>query len=306
MTRLRTSLADYLRVRGALGFKLKQAGELLPDFVRYLDKRGLARVTTTAAIAWATQPRDSSPGWWHQRLVVVRGFAKYLHTLDARSEVPPLDHLPHRQTRSTPFVYSDADVTALLSATDTLCAPLRMATYKTLLGLVAVTGMRVGEAIALDQDDFDRRRRLLTVRKSKFGKSREVPLHGTTIAALERYQRERDRLAPRRRSKSFFVSSAGSRLFYQNVHETFLKLLYAAGLGERRPRPTIHDLRHTFAIRTVLGWHRDGVDVEARLPVLSTYLGHIGPSSTYWYLTAVPELLEAATARLERFSGVRS
>jgi integrase/recombinase XerD len=166
--------------------------------------------------------------------------------------------------------------------------------------------MRVGEAIALDQDDFDRRRRLLTIRKSKFGKSREVPLHASTIAALDRYQRERDRLAPRRRSKSFFISTAGSRLFYQNVHETFLKLVYAAGLGERRPRPTIHDLRHTFAIRTVLGWHRDGLDVEARLPVLSTYLGHIGPSSTYWYLTAVPELLEAATARLERFSGVRS
>jgi integrase len=300
------AVSDYLRVRRALGFKLKQAGEMLPSFVRYLDERGLARVTTTAAIAWATSPRDAHPNWWSKRLVVVRGFAKYLQTIDPRSEVPPLDHLPHRRTRPTPYVYSAADITALLSATDTLRSPLRIATYKTLLGLLAVTGMRVGEAIALDDRDFDRRRGVLRIRKAKFDKSREVPLHSSTVQALDRYRRDRDRLVPRRRTASLFVSGAGSRLFYQNVHELFLRLIYAAGLGARRPRrPTLHDLRHSFAIETVVGWHRDQLDVEAKLPLLSTYLGHIGPSSTYWYLTAVPELLEAATVRLERYAKVK-
>ncbi len=302
MIGLRRALADYLKTRRALGYKLKAAGEMLPDFVGHLEKRRASHVTTVAAIAWATQPRDVHPNWWRQRLVVVRGFAKYLQTIDSRTEVPALDHLPaHEGTRSTPYVYSAADITALLSASETLRAPIRVATYRTLLGLLAVTGMRVGEAIALDERDFDRRREVLVIRKTKFDKSREVPLHASTVQALDRYVRDRNRLSPRRKGSSFFVSTAGSRLFYQNVHETFLKLVYAAGLGDRRPRrPNIHDLRHTFAIQTVVDWYRTDVDVEARLPLLSTYLGHIGPSSTYWYLTAVPELLEAATIRLER------
>jgi integrase len=305
VTALRRALADYLRVRRAAGFKLKQAGELLPDFVHYLAERRASFVTTVAAITWATQPRDARPNWWRQRLVAVRGFAKYLQTIDSRTEMPSLDHLPASgETRSTPYVYSATDITALLVATETLRAPLRVATYRTLLGLLAVTGMRVGEAIALDDRDFDRQHDVLVIRKTKFDKSREVPLHASTVQALDRYLRERNRIAPRRRTASLFVSTAGSRLFYQNVHETFLELVYAACLGDRRPRrPRIHDLRHSFAIRTVLDWHRDQVDVEARLPLLSTYLGHIGPASTYWYLTAVPELLEAATVRLERSQG---
>jgi integrase len=204
-------------------------------------------------------------------------------------------------------VYSPGDVTALLAATDTLRTPFRTATYKTLLGLIAVTGLRVGEAIALDDGDVDCTRGVLVIRKAKFGKSREVPLHASTVRALACYRQCRDWLVQRRRTTSFFVASAGTRLFYQNVHDTFLKLVYAAGLGERRPRrPTIQDLRHTFAIRTVIDWHHAQVDVESRLPLLSTYLGHIGPSSTYWYLTAVPELLEAATVRLERHAKAKS
>jgi integrase len=300
MTALRLALAAYLRTRRALGFKSKRESELLPHFVADLDERGASFVTTAAAIAWAAQPRDAAPAWWTQRLVVVRGFAKYLQTIEPRTEIPSLDHLPHRRTRSAPYVYSAADITALLAAANTLRSPLRTATYKTLLGVLYVTGMRVGEAVALDERDVDRRRAVLVIRKTKFDKSREVPLHASTIEALDRYRRHRDRLAPRRSSSSFFVSTVGSRLIYNNVHETFLRLVYAAGLGKHRRRPTIHDLRHTFAIQTVLGWYRDGADVEARLPLLSTYLGHVGPSSTYWYLTAVPELLEAATVRLER------
>jgi len=169
------------------------------------------------------------------------------------------------------------------------------------LGLLAVSGLRTGEAIALDDDDVDLRRGVLVVRKTKFGKTREVPLHQTTIQALLEYLHDRNRLAPRRLSSSFFISRATSRLIYQNVHSTFLQLVYAAGIADRRPRrPRIHDLRHTFAVCTVLRWHRAGEDVEAKLPTLSTYLGHIGPSATYWYLTAIPELLESAAVRLER------
>ena len=267
MTELGKALVDYLRVRRALGYKLKQAGELLPDFVRFLDHRGLAHVTTTAGLAWATLPRGTDPNWWSKRLVQVRGFAKYLHTLDPRNEVPSLDHLPHRQIRTTPYVYSASDVTALLAATDTLRTPFRTATYKTLLGLIAVTGLRVGEAISLDDGDVDCARGVLVIRKAKFGKSREVPLHPSTVRALACYSRCRDWFVKRRRTKSFFVASVGTRLFYQNVHDTFLKLVYAAGLGGQRPRrPTIQDLRHTFAIRTVIGWHREQIDVESRLP----------------------------------------
>jgi len=179
---LRRALADYLKVRRAVGFKLKRAGEMLPDFVGYLEKRRASHVTTVAAIAWATLPRDVHPNWWRQRLIVARGFAKYLQTIDSRTEVPALDHLPaHEGTRSRPYVYSAADLTALLSASETLRAPLRVATYRTLLGLLAVTGMRVGEAIALDESDFDRRRAVLVIRKTKFDKSREVPLHVSTV-----------------------------------------------------------------------------------------------------------------------------
>lgn len=298
--RLRRALADYLKTRRALGFKLTRDGDLLPGFVGFLDERGCTYVTSAAALAWAVQSREATPAWWAKRLIMVRGFAKYLQTIDARTEVPPVDAFPHKQARRAPYVYSAADVADLLSATDTLMLPLKIATYKTLIGLLAVTGMRVGEAVALDERDFDRRRAVLVIRKAKFAKSREVPLHSSSMQALQRYLLDRNRLSPRRDSSSFFVSTVGTRLIYNNVHETFLRLIYATGLGRRRPRPTIHDLRHTFAIRTVLAWYRDGGDVEARMPLLSTYLGHVGPSSTYWYLSAVPELLEAATVRLER------
>ncbi len=297
---LRHALADYLKTRRALGFKLKRDGDLLPEFVAFLDERRCSHVTTAAALAWAAQPRDATPMWWTKRLAVVRGFAKYLQTIDARTEVPPSDAFPHSRTRSAPYVYSAADLAALLAAAETLVSPLKTLTYKTLIGLLAVTGMRVGEAIALDERDVDRPREILVIRKAKFGKSRQIPLHSSSMRALQQYRRERNRLSPRRNSSSFFVSTVGTRLIYNNVHEAFLRLVYASGLGRRRPRPTIHDLRHSFAIQTVLAWYRDGGDVEARMPLLSTYLGHVGPSSTYWYLTAVPELLEAATVRLER------
>jgi integrase/recombinase XerD len=298
---LRRALADYLRVRRSLGFKLKAAGELLPGFLSHLEKAKSPIITTSLAVEWATLPQDVHPAWWTSRLVAVRGFAKYLQTIEPRHHVPPLELLPHRRARAAPYIYEPVEITALLAATTTLRNELRTETYRTFLGLLAVSGIRTGEAIALDDSDVDLRRGVLVIRKTKFGKTREVPLHRSTVRVLARYQHDRDRLMPRQRSPSLFISTAGTRLIYQNVHETFLQLVYAAGLGERDPlRPRIHDLRHTFAVRTVLAWHRAGEDVEAKLPMLSTYLGHIGPSSTYWYLTAIPALLESATARLER------
>lgn len=298
---LRRDLDEYLATRRALGVKIVRAGELLPGFVDFLEASGGSHITSRVAVAWATQPQDVHPAWWTSRLVMVRGFTKYLQAIDPRHEVPPIELLPHKRPRTAPYIYAPAEITALLASTATLVSPLRTATYRTLLGLLAVTGVRVSEAIALDEEDFDRRRGVLRIRRAKFEKTREIPLHKTTTRALVQYANERDRLAPRRRTRSFFVSTARTRLIYNNVHEAFLRLVYAAGLADRRPRrPRIHDLRHTFAVGTVLRWYRAGEDVEAKLPTLSTYLGHIGPSTTYWYLTAVPELLEAATARLER------
>lgn len=307
MTSLRRALDDYLAVRRRCGFKLVRDGKLLPGFLDCLEQAGSSFITSALAVTWATQPRDAQPGWWISRLIMVRGFATYLQATDPRHAVPSLDLLPPRPSRSAPYIYSPADIAALMRAATTLQLPLRAATYGTLLGLLAVTGLRVGEAVALDESDVDRRAGVLLVRKSKFGKSREVPLHPTTTRALVAYARDRDRLAPRRRTAAFFISTARTRLIYQNVHETFLRLVFMAGLADRRPRrPTIHDLRHSFAVRTVLAWHRAGDDVEAKVPTLSTYLGHLRPSDTYWYLTAIPELLEAATARLERAWKARS
>jgi integrase len=298
---LRRALIDYLKVRRSLGFKLRRDGMLLPGFVAHLEQARSPIITASLAVEWATLPQDVHPAWWTSRLVVVRGFAKYLQTIDPRHHVPPFELLPHRRARAAPYIYEPTEVAALLGATTTLRNELRTETYRTFLGLLAVSGIRTGEAIALDDTDVDLRRGALVIRQAKFGKTREVPLHRSTVQALRRYQRDRNRLLPRRSSSSFFVSTVGTRLISQNVHETFLQLVYAAGLGERDPRrPRIHDLRHTFAVRTVLAWHRGGEDVEAKLPTLSTYLGHIGPSSTYWYLTAIPALLESATARLER------
>lgn len=302
MTSLEAALKDYLTTRRAFGFKLARAGMLLPDFVGFLKKNGHQYVTSATAVAWATQPTNAHPAWWTQRLMLVRGFAKYLQTIDRCHQVPPLELLPHRRRRTTPYIYAPAEISALLAATDVLSGPLRIATYRTLVGLLAVTGLRTGEAIALDNADVDFHRDVLIVRKAKFGKTREVPLHATTAQALAEYADVRDRLVRvRAQPRSFFVSTVGKRLIYNNVHQTFLRMIYAAGIAERRPRrPRIHDIRHTFAVRRVEAWHRAGLDVERQLPLLSTYLGHVSVATTYWYLSAVPELLGAAAARLDR------
>jgi len=303
---LRDQLSDYLRIRRSLGYKLERAEKLLEQFLVYLEERGSETVMVAEALAWARLP-GGSPDWWAFRLSAVRGFAAYLHALDPAHEVPAADLLPRRPPRAIPYLYSEAEVEALMAATSGLRGALRQATHRTLLALLWVTGMRAGEAIRLDRDDLDRADGVLTVRDSKFGKSRLLPLHASTVAALRRYLRLRETHGAAEVSDALFISPAGTRLLYCNVHATFRRLRNTAGLevGSGRRRPRIHDLRHTFAVQTLLGWYRDGDDVQARLPLLSTYLGHAHPKHTYWYLSAAPELLTLAGQRLERSLGGR-
>jgi integrase/recombinase XerD len=303
MSPLRQPLADYLQIRRALGYKLERAEKLLVQYLDYLDAVGAETVTLENAVAWATLPTAGKTGhWWAYRLSAVRGFARYLHALDDKHEVPPADLLPNRTHRAIPYLYSQEEILALMAATSTLRVPLRQATYRTLIGLLAVTGMRVGEAIRLNRPDVDLRHGVLTVRGTKFGKSRELPVHASTVEALGSYLRMRDRLRPEPVSDAALISPAGTRLLYCNVHSTFRDLRHRAGLAPRSTacRPRIHDVRHTFAVGTLLGWYQAGVEVQPRLPLLSTYLGHVHPKDTYWYLTAAPELLQLAAQRLER------
>ena len=299
MSGLRAELANYLAVRRALGFKLRRASLLLADFVGYLEANGTDTITTENAFAWASLPVNASSDWWGYRLSVVRAFARHLHAIDPVHQVPPTGLLPAKTHRATPYLYSDANIAALMAAARQLRSPLRAATFETLVGLLAVTGLRIGEALRLDRDDVELTFGVLRIRQTKFGKSREVPLHPSTVEALAAYALRRDELCPRPREQAFFVSTAGTRLLYCNAHLAWLDLVRRARLGPRsatcRPRP--HDLRHSFAVRTLLGWYRDGADVAACMPLLSTYLGHVHPGNTYWYLSAAPELLTLVTAR---------
>jgi len=305
MNPLRQALIDYLSVRRALGYKLERDEKLLTQFLTYLEGLGQHHLSTEAAVAWATLPAGAHRRWWANRLTVVRGFATYLRTIDPATEVPSTDLLPSRPCRAIPYLYSEEEVAALLTATATLSTPHRSATYRTLIGLLAVTGMRVGESIALNRSDFDSFNGLLIIRKGKFGKSRELPLHPSTVDTLQYYLRRRELFHSATNIPALFLSTAGTRLLYCNVQWTFSKLVRRAGLKPRTAscRPRIHDLRHGFAISTILDGYRNGGDPATRLPLLSTYLGHVDPANTYWYLSAAPELLALAGGRLERHLG---
>lgn len=304
MSPLDDQLGDYLRIRRALGYKLARTEKLLVQFIAFLEERGECVITIENTLAWVTLP-GGSDSWRALRLSAVRGFAAYLHALDDAHRVPPADLCPNRPARATPYLYSAQEIAALMAATVILRGRLRQATYRTLIGLLAVSGMRVGEAIRLDRDDVDLAHGVLTVRDTKFGKSRELPVHPSTVKALRDYVRERDRLCPAPTTSAVLVSQAGTRLLYCAVHSTFKQLRDHAGLRPRSAtcRPRIHDFRHRFAVQTLLDWYRSGADVQPLMPLLSTYLGHTRPSDSFWYLTAAPELLELAADRLSRNEG---
>lgn len=304
MSSLLKACDEYLALRRALGFKLTRHGRLLPNLIAYLDAAGETTVTTRLALEWATVPAGH-PQEWAVRLSIARGFARYLRTLDGRAEVPPADLLPRCRHRPAPYLYSDAQSAALIAATDTLGLPITKATYRTLIGLLAVTGMRIGEALTLDRSDVDLRAGYVTVRAGKSNAARELPVHASTLAALREYGSVRDPRWPRPKSSAFFLSAAGTRLLYPNVYRTFRGLLTQAGLpvlaDGRAPR--IHDARHSFAVNTLIDLYRAEVDVAAWMPRLSSYLGHSAPAGTFWYLQATPELLALAADRLERAEG---
>ena len=299
MSALSQAVADYLAVRRSLGYKFARPETLLGQFTAYLEQAGAATVTAEHALAWAVLP-DGDPSWHAYRLAVARGFAAWLATTDPDAEIPPAGLIPSRKHRATPYLYTDSEIAALITAAGSLRFQLRTATYQTLIGLLAVTGMRVGEAIGLNRDDADLNAGVLTVRNGKHGKSRLVPVHDTTARALRDYQRVRDRLCPDAATPAVLISPAGTRLLYCNVHATWKKLAASAGLRPRSGscRPRIHDLRHSFAVRTMLDAYESGLDGQATLFVLSTYLGHADPKATYWYLSASPELMAAAGQRL--------
>lgn len=307
ITELHKALEEYLAIRRTLGFKLSDEGKELPKFLQFLEQQGVSFITTELALRWATLPIKAQPAHWAARLRMVRLFAEYCHATEPRTEIPPHSLLPYRAQRAHPYIYSDDEILRLIEATKQLRSPtgFRAATYSTLFALLAATGMRVSEPIHLDCEDVDLTRGLLTVQQTKFGKSRLIPLHSSTQSALQQYVAKRDQLHPDPTSPSFFVSEWGQRLTVWSVRWTFVKVSHQIGL--RKPDdthgPRLHDLRHRFAVKTLLGWYQANVDVEQALPKLSAYLGHTHVNDTYWYISGVPELLELATLRLDKTGG---
>jgi len=304
MISLREAVEDYLTMRRSLGFKLVTLGRNLHHFVSFMEQERSSIITTELALRWAQQAQGVQPALWATRLSFVRNFARYWRATDPRTEVPPNGLLPYRVKRATPYIYSDQEIEQILRAAWNLppSTGLRPCTYYTLFGLMAVTGMRVSEVIHLDREGVDLEEGLLTVQLTKFSKSRLIPLHPSTVEKLELYLNRRDRLHPRPPTSRFFLSNQGRPLTDCMVRWTFVKLTRQIGLRKASDRfgPRLHDLRHRFAVTALLHWYETGVNVEQRLPVLSTFLGHVHVTDTYWYLTAIPELLGLTKDRLEK------
>lgn len=306
MSALADTATEYLRLRRLLGHNLDEHHRLLPRFVAYLDSIEATTVTVQAAVAWSTDGVDPATTNGARRMMVARGFARHMAGLDERTEIPPLGLIPMQQRWRPPFLFNAADIETLMQAAGRRRWPLPSATYPTLIGLLAATGMRIGEALRLEPDDINHTDAVIIIRQSKFGKSRLVPVRPETILALDDYVMNRDRLLRAERTTTrVFVSSRGGPLIYPVVREVFRDLCDRNGIGTAAARPPrIHDLRHTFAVNVLTGWYRDGQNIEARLPALSTYLGHRDPRSTYWYLSAAPELLAYAAAKLTHLTPV--
>lgn len=304
MSALRTRAGEYLAMRRALGFGLATQGRHLMSFVAFCEERGAGTVTTDLAVEWAARPgrrgQDLHEAYQARKLDTVRIFARHLQALDPAAEVPPLDVLSRRRLRIRPYLYTRQEIGALMTAAGDLAPAFRGRTWQALIGLLAVTGMRQGEACRLARGDVDLAAGTVTIRDSKFGKSRMVFLHRSAVTALRAYDQARDREFPAPEADAFLLNTRGRPLDGPNLPATFRPLLAAAGIaagpGQRAPR--LHDLRHAFTVTTMLDWYRDGRDVQALLPVLSTWLGHVDPKSTYWYAQAVPELLALAAVRL--------
>jgi len=305
MNTLREAVHDYLNLRRSLGFKLRETGKQLLAFVMFMEQRRASYITPQLALAWAQQPSTVQPAEWAHRLSVVRTFARHRSATDPRTQIPPEGLLPYRPKRARPYLYSAKEIENLLRAALSLpaCGGLRPWTYHCLFGLLTVTGLRLGEARNLELQDVDLRTGVLTIRRAKFGKSRLIPIHASTRRVLADYLARRNRRwAARSVSSYLFVSNWGNQLDSGEIHRTFYALSRQIGLRGQSDShgPRLHDLRHRFAMMTLLRWYRSGEDVERRLPFLSAYLGHVHVSDTFWYLSAWPELMREAMCRLER------
>lgn len=304
MKTLQEGVEDYIAIHRALGFKLHRKERLLFDFISFLQEEGAPYITTELALCWAKKPKKTQPAWWAQRLSCMRGFARYWSAIDARTEIPPFDILPNHYQRRLPHIYTNEEINKLLGAAKDLPdkSDLRRWTYYTLFGLLVITGLRISEAIALKREDVDLKERLLTIRESKFKKSRLIPIHISTQNKLKQYAHKRDNFHKRCTTPNFFVSDRGRTLTDDTVRRTFVKISHKIGLRDPSDSfgPCLHDFRHRFAVNTLISWYRSGLDVERNIPKLSTYLGHAHVEDTYWYLSAVPELLALAGNRLEK------
>jgi integrase len=306
MNSIHESIEEYLAVRRTLGYQIPAAAAELRGFAAFLESNGADFVTIPLALRWAQRSRSAQPPTWAERLGVVRRFAAWRSLTDPRTQVPPPGLLPHRRRRKPPYIYSDNEIARILAQAARLPSAhgLRGVTFATLFGLLAASGLRLGEALALDDGDADLEDGVLAIRKGKFGKSRFVPLHESVRVALVRYAEIRDRVLPRRPVAAFFVTERGTRIRHAMAEWTFAKVSAAIGLRAPAPPdcnghgPRLHDMRHRFAAARLLAWYRAGADVERELPKLATYLGHVHVRHSYWYLEAVPELLQLATERL--------
>ncbi len=303
---LQDMLDQYIKVRRSLGYDLQKTAQLLSNFVSFAQSEGAEYISTDLALRWATQPLQVQPATHAARLGMVRRFAIWCSAADSRTEVPADGLLPHKYRRKPPYIYSDEEIENLVKTARQLPSPkgLRGHTYSTFFGLLAVTGMRLSEAVALDRQHIDLKEGILRVQQAKLGKSRFVPVHPSTCDSLTDYAESRDLIVPVRFTHAFFIAERGTRITTWSVRDNFVKVSRQIGLralddGSRYGHgPRLHDMRHRFAVRTLLDWYRAGLDIERQLPKLATYLGHTHIRDTYWYLEAVPELLALATDRL--------
>jgi site-specific recombinase XerD len=297
---------EYLALRRQLGYALTTSGQTLLSFSRYADSIGhTGPITIDLAARWAKLPQGARPYWWARRLQVVRGFAQHRSLFEPGTEISPADLLGPHFRRSTPHIYSDAEISALLQTKDLGPARgLRCHSYVTLFGLLITSGLRVSEALHLQRDEVDLQSGVLTVARSKFRKSRLVPLHPSTTHALAKYAERRHRYHPEATARTFFINERGAPMGYSGVIGTFTDLRRQLGWTKNREgrRPRLHDMRHTMAVRTLLRWYQQGAEVDQKILALCTYLGHVEVTDTYWYLTAVPELMALTAARFQAYS----
>lgn len=303
MKSLQDHLTEYVAARRALGTRLEEPAKTLRHFIQFLARRKARFITIQLALEWSQRSQGVQRATWARKLSMVRQFARWMSVIEPRHQVPPHRLLHVRHRRSKPHIYSDDEITQLMAEAAQLRSSkgMKALTLQTLIGLLASAGLRPGEAAALEIGDVDLQAQVLLIRESKFGKSRQVPIHSSTAAALKRYARQRDQIFLHPASSSFFVSDHGTALDLGTVRRWLCKISWACGLrkkpqGKRCGRgPRLQDLRHTFATRRLVEWYQAGCNVALQMPKLSTYLGHSSVGCTYWYIEAVPELLQLAT-----------